>query len=294
MNLYRFKTFRTSYYFPSLTEDCKFLYGLYTPFGGGLAKKYWDAFCSCGLIRMLTKVSDPDKEFPFSKIMSMMPEDAIVSFNLGTPGSEQKISMLGLDSEGNHFFAKFSTKEGAMALSRNELNVLSALKEKNIAPDLYDYQDSGDYVFFRTSCVEGHNPTDIRMNEEIVKLAISINMLKLNDGELKTCFCHGDFTPWNLIVTPSNELKMIDWELANDFELGYDLFVYITQVAAKFNPKKILTEEIADNTKFINSYFSSFGVENWTPYLKAFAKRKIAYEKSKGDDEYAQKFECLL
>lgn len=294
MGLYRFKTFRTSYYFPSLTKERKFLYGLYTPFGGGLAKKYWNAFCGCSLVRFLTKVYNPDKEFPYSKIMSMMPKDSIVSFNLGTPGPEQKISMLGLDSSGNHFFAKFSTKDGAMTLSRNELKVLTSLKGMNVAPELYDYNDGGDYVFFRTSCVDGHSPNDISINDDIVKLAVSINKIKVVDGELKTCFCHGDFTPWNLVVSPIGELKMIDWELAGEYELGYDLFVYITQVAAKFNPEKPLTEAMNQNQKYVDDYFASFDVSDWTPYLKAFANRKIAYEKSKGDFDYAKRFECLL
>lgn len=294
MNLYRFKTFRTSYYFPSLTEERKFLYGLYTPFGGGLAKKYWKAFCGCSLVRMLTKVSNPDNEFPYSKIMSMMPKDSVVSFNLGTPGPEQKISMLGLESNGMHFFAKYSTKDGAMSLSRNELKVLTELRGMNVAPELYDYKDGGDFVFFRTSCVDGHSPKDIHLNDEIVNLAVSINKIKVIDGDLKKCFCHGDFTPWNLVVTTSGDLRMIDWELADGFELGYDLFVYITQVSGKFNPDMALTDAIEENKNFINTYFASFEIEDWTTYLKAFAKRKIAYENSKGDHDYAQKFECLL
>ena len=40
MLYYRFKTFTTSYYFPRLSKEQKFMYGLYSAYGGKLSKIY--------------------------------------------------------------------------------------------------------------------------------------------------------------------------------------------------------------------------------------------------------------
>lgn len=294
MNLYHFKTFRTSYYFPSFNEDSRFLYGLYTPFGRGIAKVYWKLFCSCRLVQILNKVSNPDSVFPYSSIMALMPKDVLVSFNMGTPGPEQKISMLGIETNGNHFFAKYSTKKDAMALSRNEIIILTKLKGTNLSPDLLIYKDNSDYVFFRTTCVEGKSPTTIELDDNIVDLAISINRIDLQNRDLKTSLSHGDFTPWNLIITHEGKYKMIDWELACERELGYDLFTYIMHVGTLLMPNTSFIQLIEKNLYYIHKYFNIFGIKDWKPYLKAFARRRIEYDMNKCEYEHAKKFECLL
>ena len=51
---------------------------------------------SCKWVRALSSIDESRLDFPYRKIMDMCPENALVSFNLGTPGDEQKISMLGI------------------------------------------------------------------------------------------------------------------------------------------------------------------------------------------------------
>ena len=94
MKLYRFKTFRTSYFFPQLDDSRSFLYQLYTPYGS-LSKVYWWLFRHFFIVRWLNKFSNVDIVFQYTKILKLLPIGSIVSFNLGTSGEEQKISMLG-------------------------------------------------------------------------------------------------------------------------------------------------------------------------------------------------------
>ena len=213
---------------------------------------------------------------------------------MGTPGPEQKISMLGLETNGTHFFAKYSTKSAAMALSRNEIKVLKELKGKGLAPELKESVDSESFVFFITSCVDGVNPKNVAMNNKILKLTESISQLNVKNGELVTCLSHGDFTPWNVIVDGSGEYRLIDWEMAEERELGYDLFTYITHVGALLSPGIALSQMIEDNKSFVERYFSTFGIIDWSPYMKAYGKRRIEYETSKGNKVQAEKYKCLI
>lgn len=299
MNLYKFHTFRTDYYFPDNVKGGEFLYGLYHPYNRYplrllAVKVYWWLYRHFKMIRKRNLVINADNYFPYSMIVSMCPQGSILSFNMGTPGPEQKISLLGLTPNGERFFAKYSTKDGAKALSRNEIKVLSMLKDSGLAPELYDYNEKSDYVFFRTSCVEGANPKEISLDSNILDLAIRIGKYGVRDGELKTCLSHGDFTPWNVIVTSSGEYRMIDWEMADERELGYDVFTYVTHVGALLSPDVSALDLISASKSILDKYFSVFGIDDWKLYMKAFAKRRIKYETNKGNLSNAQKYECLL
>ncbi len=44
MTYFRFKTFTTSYYFPTLQTHQQYMYGLYSAYGSKLSKIYWNTF----------------------------------------------------------------------------------------------------------------------------------------------------------------------------------------------------------------------------------------------------------
>jgi tRNA A-37 threonylcarbamoyl transferase component Bud32 len=213
---------------------------------------------------------------------------------MGTPGSEQKISMLGLTTDGKHFFAKYSDKTCAKDLSRNEIRVLKSLHGLNIAPEILSSVDTDKFVFFSTSCVEGKNPNDIQLNEKIVDMAIKINQINHQMGTIHIGLSHGDFTPWNLMIDKYGAYHIIDWEMAKDRVLGYDIFTYITHVAALLTPNEPLDKIIEDKRRLINKYFNSFGIDDWSEYLLYYAKDRASYERNKGHNEYASKLETLI
>lgn len=226
------------------------------------------------IVRFLNRVDSSGLNFPYERINSMMPIKSIISFNMGTPGDEQKISMLGIEQNGRRFFSKYSEKPDAMALSRHEIDVLTALKDVGVAPELLDYKIEERFCFFRTSYVEGVTSSYLSLNNEIVNLSVSISKLHFSpsNGTLLTGLSHGDFTPWNLLVK-DGMYRLIDWEMADERPLGYDLFYFIYQIGKLFAPKEQLTSRLKDNAPYIERYFQAFGIGDWQPYYDDFKQR---------------------
>ena len=298
MKYYRFKTFTTSYYFPHLDSSLQYMYGLYSPYGGRLSKIYWWLFQHSSVVRSLTSVNEKDLEFPYSKIKVTDGNDTLMSFNMGSPGVEQKISILGYDKTLDiPFFAKFSQKPRAMALTRNEVLVYRLLDGTGLTPRLLKSVDTEDYVYLKAEYINGIRPKSRNISHEILHLCLPLASRHLTEQRtdangLKMGLSHGDFCPWNVLVS-NDQIRLIDWELAADRTLGYDLFTYICQVAILFEPEKQLLLAIDDNMRYVKEYFSSFGITDYKPYLKAFAMQKWEYEEGKGNTRLSEKYKEL-
>lgn len=277
MTLYRFKTFRTSYFFPRMTKELEYMYGLYPTYGGRLSKIYWWLFCHCSLVRLLNACDGEKAGFPYRKIVCLEGKGSLMAFNLGTPGPEQKISILGLDKEKKEpFFAKYSEKPGAIAFTKNEAATLQVLKGTNLAPELFEVKELDNCIWMRTSFVQGKHLSSMALTEEIVDLALSLSKYHLSDQTtneegLRLSLSHGDFCPWNMLVN-EGRLQLIDWEMAADRPLGYDIFKYVCQISLLFTPEKQLIDTIKENQTLINNYFTQCGIENWDAYRDEFLK----------------------
>lgn len=298
MKYYQFKTFTTSYYFPDIDSSKAYMYGLYSPYGGILSKWYWSLFRRFKCVRLLTSVKEDDLDFPYRQIKTLTGENTLLAFNMGSPGVEQKISMLGWD-ENRHqpFFAKFSQKPAARTLTKNEINVYKILEGTGLTPRLLNSKNSDDYDFIMTEFVEGNRPEDRFMNEKVLELAIKLSNFHLDNvnhyGNLFTCLSHGDFCPWNILVN-GDRWNLIDWEVAAERPLGFDLFTYICQVAALFESEKPITQAIEENKCYIDRYFENFSIVDWKKYFISFVEEKVNYEASKGNSELLKKYKELL
>ena len=192
------------------------------------------------------------------------------------------MSMLGyVPRTKQKFFAKFAQKPDAMRLSRHEIEVLRLLKETKLVPQLYDSKIANDYVFLQTECVQGVRPGDTLLNDKVVDLLITLSAFHYpdsatNPADLCTCLSHGDFCPWNMLVQPDNSLRMIDWEMADERILGYDLFTWLLNVAGLVTGKIPLYHIIEKNRKYIMRYFNAMQINDYTPYLRSFINRQIA------------------
>lgn len=295
MRYFRFKTFTTSYYYPNLSKDKEYMYGLYSAYGGKLSKIYWYLFKRFYFIRFLTSINEKELPFPYDTIKNCLGKNTILSFNMGSPGVEQKISILGYDKDnGIPFFAKFSQKEAAKLLTRNEIKVYKLLNKTNLTPRLLEYKITDDYVCMKAEYVKGKRPDTRTINSEVIKLSLIMKDFRLYEetdkkNDLVYCLSHGDFCPWNILVNNGN-YRLIDWELANDRPLGYDIFTYICQVALLFDPNSDLLKVLDSNKDFIKEYFNSCGIVDYIPYIKAFAIEKSAYEKEKGNQSMCDKY----
>ena len=249
-------------------------------------------------MRSLTSVNEKDLEFPYSKIKASDGNDTLMSFNMGSPGVEQKISILGYDKTLDiPFFAKFSEKPRAKKLTRNEIRIYRMLDGTGLTPRLLQSVDTDDYVYLKAEFIKGSRPKSRKMTDDILQLCLPLREYHLTDkyvdeNGLKMSLSHGDFCPWNVLVSEGT-IRLIDWELATDRTLGYDLFTYICQVAILFEPEKQLLLAIDDNMRYVKEYFSSFGITDYKPYLKAFAMQKWEYEEGKGNTRLSEKYKEL-
>ena len=288
MKLYRFRTYTASYYFPKTTKETKFLYGLYSPFGGLLSKVYWFLFKNVSIVRCLSVVDTENVCFPYKTIMDIDGTNSVLSFNMGSPGIEQKISILGWNkNEKLPFFAKYSQKPRAIELTKNEINVYKLLSTTGLVPRLLKEEIGNGYAFIKTEYIRGKRPERLDLTKEIVQLSLLLKDYHLTnkyiDGNgLKLALSHGDFCPWNMLEY-KGELTLIDWELAADRALGHDIFTYIVQTSLLLYPNKSLKKAINEYEDMIKKYFYLSDVENYQPYLYEFIRERIAYERSKGN-----------
>ena len=298
MNYYRFKTFTTSYYFPVLNNDQQYMYGLYSPYGGKLSRIYWWLFKNCNLVRSLTAVSEDKLSFPYVEIKGIDGTDCLMAFNMGSPGIEQKISILGYDNQtGCPFFAKFSQKPAALRLTENEIKVYQLLSNTGLTPQILGSKIGNGYAYLKAEYVEGKRTEGRELTDEIVNLCISLTTYHLDETReydgLIHCLSHGDFCPWNMLCK-DGKIRLIDWELADERPLGYDLFTYICNVSALFEPEIPLLLQVDRNMKYIKSYFQNFGIEDYLPYLRSFAHAKYEYEASKGNSKLSENYHQFL
>jgi hypothetical protein len=223
-------------------------------------------------------------ETPFSQIVGLEGKQSPMSFGMGTPASEQKIAILGYEtSENRRFFAKYSTKPAAIRLSNNETEVLERWQSSGLTPRLFDKKSTANFVFFKTEYIEGKRFRHLALTDAVTDLAIKINSLDLAKDEktgLLSSLSHGDFCPWNILETAVG-LRLIDWEMAANRTVGYDLFTCIFQTAALFQPDFLPEKVLKINSKQINRYFQHFEITDFTQYLLRFAETKFSYEKEK-------------
>jgi tRNA A-37 threonylcarbamoyl transferase component Bud32 len=215
---------------------------------------------------------------------------------MGSPGEEQKISILGYDNQSRQpFFAKFSQKPEAMELSRNEINILKQLSGSGFTPALLAEHITDEYVYFKTEYIKGERLESITLTKDITALSIRLSRLNLTnnmDTGLLNSMSHGDFCPWNFLEH-EGILRLIDWEMATIRPLGYDLFTYIFQPAFLLFPKESIESIIKKNTIWIDSYVGSFDIKNWTDYLIVFADTKLTCETRKNNIKLISHYQRL-
>jgi predicted Ser/Thr protein kinase len=109
----------------------------------------------------------------------------------------------------------YKSREGASAL-RNEANVYRKLKDiqGKLIPRLLFYGEAWGFYFLATTFIEGHHPTKIQEVQD--------NLDKVLDKVRESGVIHGDVKTSNVIVSPDNELFLIDFSHARIIISGID------------------------------------------------------------------------
>lgn len=205
----------------------------------------------------------------------------------GGAGFEKKITgfCINIDTRQKVFF-KYGSTACAIELVKNEIKVLSSLSLPFAPKLLYNGIELNKNSWFVTETFDGVKYNKKKVSEAILDLLLSINKEVYSlgenvDRELVYMFSHGDFCPWNLVINKKNIIKVIDWEMAGIYPLGYDLFTFVFQTSFLLSPNKKSAILIKENTKWFIQYFNHHGVNDYLPYLKEFTQIKLKREQFK-------------
>lgn len=235
------------------------------------------------LYRTIFSTGIIEKYIPEADLRNLLGQDAVLAINLGSPGPEQKITVIG--SHGTKsFFSKYGVTENAKWLINSEYQVLMRLQGNDFVPAVSDHFSNSECSFLKTELFTGKRFSREEPDNDVLSLIREIQSLNIPEcnkvnTNLETSFAHGDFCPWNLMIV-GKSLKVFDWEMGGYYPMGYDLFTYIFQTNFLLHPKRLPEEIVAKN---ILHFKASFGDKDWKPFLVSFAEIKLEVEILKGN-----------
>lgn len=94
-------------------------------------------------------------------------------------------------------------------------------------------------------------------------------------SNVRMCYAHGDFTPWNCFLSRDNKLAVIDWELAGFYTPYFDL-IHFT-VFSSVLVDKIGVNEIKNKLNELNINFIKVNMELWETYISLYSLTVSAY-----------------
>ncbi len=287
MNYYYFNPFNKQYLFPQGFKKIGLFQTFYQPYTLK-GKCLWKLWYHLDFIRYWSKVPNPSAIVPLLQLKPYISSSSVLAFNRGSNGVEQKISILGVDKANNsEFFIKYADSEVARINVNNEGAILQQIEQLDFVPKLKQHVNETYFTFIATSILKGVRVAQQNINEQVLDVLKTLSELniittKKTSSELKTCFAHGDFCPWNMMLH-HQKLQLFDWEMAGTYPLGYDLFTFIFQTSFLLTPQKKITETKTTASPLINQYFKTQGIDNWNPYLLAFANIKLELETAKNN-----------
>ncbi|ADQ80464.1 hypothetical protein Palpr_2329 [Paludibacter propionicigenes WB4] len=288
MRYYYFNPFSRAYYFPKGFKNYSLFTTFYKPYKLS-ARLMWQIWQISSFVRYLFSTSHPEEILPLEQIGQFVTPSSILAFNFGTDGIEKKTTVLGVDTITNDtFFIKYATKETACKNVFNEGVVLQQIKHLSFVPTLQLIVNmEHEFTLIKTTVLSGEKMKHEPINEEMLTILFTladqqVESNRIYDSNLRSCFAHGDFCPWNILIY-EGAIKLFDWELAGQYLLGYDLFTYVFQYEFIVKEKMRFELILKENSDIIQRYFHHFEIDNWIPYLQEFSKLRHRLESDKND-----------
>ncbi len=275
---------RKEYFFSlNLMQNNNF-YFLYSPLSYS-TKIFWGLLLISNFFRLLFTCNQNSLPIEIKKIIKILDlKDASFQVKRGTHGPDQKITLVRHSRSKTTFFKIGSTERG-IELIKKEFDVLNGLKGRFNAPNTLNFYFKDGFQFMETDYIIAPKVKSIMMNEFVYDYIVNITSFNFNSqGIYYKSFNHGDCCPWNFLQLDENNVLLIDWELAGDYILGYDLFTFIFQPPYLLTPSKSNEAIIGSNINWIRRFFNHFNVENCKDYLNIFVNSKLEYETKKGKD----------
>lgn len=298
MNYFYFNPFSKQYLFPSGFKKFQLFTGFYQSYTFK-GKLVWWLWCHISIVRSWSKVVKPEQVVPIKELGKYISKDTLFAFNRGTRGIEQKTSILGIDlNTKKEIFIKYADTELSRKNVNNEGDILKQLTALDFVPQLTQHINEAEFTFIQTSVLKGERVVNQNIEKQlliVLKKIAAVNMVVKNENhtELKTCFAHGDFCAWNMMLY-NNELQVYDWEMGGVQPVGYDLFTYIFQTSFLLTPSKTIKDIIEENNGVLSSYFDSQYIKDWLPYLSAFSSIKLKLETEKNNQNLISHYKQLI
>lgn len=282
---YYFPPWRRQFFFStSLVDADKSINYIYSPYNRKL-KIIWSLWKKSYYLRQLLFKCSCKKLPPiFHQISQIIgSENHQYQINTGTPGPEQKFTMLVSGQNGQNIFVKAGISEKSIDLIKNENDILAYLSEKFYVPKVIDHFFSNGVQILLTEAINGKKYEGSNLTDEILAYLFSINKLSIENRDMFIyCFSHGDFCPWNIIYRNNSQICLIDWELSGMYPLGFDLIVFIFRTSFLLNPKKNIYTLLNENISIIQYYYQVFGIDDFKRYLNLIAINQSCYASDKG------------
>jgi hypothetical protein len=295
MRYYYFNPFSKQYYFPVGFRNYPIFATFYQPYKSS-AKLLWEIWQASSIFRKIFSTNKPEKVLPIEHIRKYVTPCSILTFNLGTKGIEQKISILGVERTTNTaFYIKYATSEIACKNVFNEGVVLQQLSHLSFVPKLQlNVHKENQFTLIKTTVLKGEKMKHQRIDQQMLTILFTLSTQKIvssrnYSSEIRSCFSHGDFCPWNMLVN-EGKIELFDWELAGEYPLGYDLFMYIFQFEFLVNEMNRFDLMLNQNADAIQQYFKHFEIDNWKPYLKEFSMLKYKLESEKRNSDLIEPY----
>tara|TARA_B100000989_G_scaffold298590_1_gene288626 strand:+ start:2973 stop:3881 length:909 start_codon:yes stop_codon:yes gene_type:complete len=296
MKYFYIHPFKPQYFFPKGFNKHTLFLNFFNPYTK-LGFVSWFLFRKLSLYRLFFTISNIEDYIPETVIRKIIGKSAILAFNRGSTGPEQKITALGIYNK-KEFFVKYGQTKIAKANVSNEYHILKQLEHLDTVPNVLKYQIGDDYVLLKTSILKGERFNYKHLDKSDIDQLMTFSKQKINSNNissdnLQKSFAHGDFCPWNM-MSNNGKILVYDWEMAGEYSLGYDLFTYIFQTCFLLNPKIPLNNVVVENREVIDYYFSNFKLKNWKPYLKEFANKKLTSKQLRGNVGVLNRYKNLL
>jgi hypothetical protein len=276
---------RKEYFFSiDLMEKRRSIYFLYSPFSVS-TKLFWNLLLSSKFFRAIFTCTQQSLPSSIQTILKLIDSnEAKFQIKRGTEGPEQKVTIIKHSEQDISFFKIGNTKRG-IELIKNEFGVLKELNGKFNTPHIVNFYSKEGFQFMETDYIVAPKVKSIQINESIFLYILSISAHTINSSASKTkSFNHGDCCPWNLLQQIDGGFILIDWELAGEYVLGYDLFTYIFQTSFLLCPNKSNRDILKENKIWIQRFFAHFSVTEIKDYLSYFINQKLEFEIKKNKD----------
>ncbi|MFA5299573.1 MAG: hypothetical protein WC389_15395, partial [Lutibacter sp.] len=114
----------------------------------------WMFFKNSQLYRNFYSLDSIEQYIPEKQIKSIVGQDAIMAFNKGTLGPEQKITALGVLND-QAFFIKYAQTSISKENVLNEYHILKQLSSLNYVPKVITFHNDESHVLLKTTVLEG-------------------------------------------------------------------------------------------------------------------------------------------